>query len=115
MVALHLKNQSSLKELKPWIERSVMLTRITRSAPKIKRGASIRAAISMMQIAESMKLSQMSAVDAEAQFWKITKSVLANRIELQVGKFSNHSYSQLLDEVIAELKQELQILVKKNS
>ena len=92
-----------------------MLTRITRSAPKIKRGASIRAAISMMQIAESMKLSQMSAVDAEAQFWKITKSVLANRIELQVGKFSNHSYSQLLDEVIAELKQELQILVKKNS
>ena len=39
-------------------------------------------------------------------FWQIAKSVFANRIELQAGKFSKLPYTELLDEIFAELKVE---------
>jgi gas vesicle protein GvpN len=87
--------------VKKTIVKAVALTRLTRELPKIKRGASIRAAISITQIlAESHDFS-------DENFWRVAKSVLANRIDLQVGKFSSQSYSVLLDEVIESLKEEL--------
>jgi hypothetical protein len=71
--------------------------RLTRTHPKVKRGASVRAAIALTKILET----------TDADFWVIAKSVLANRIELEVGKFSNRPYSELLDELLDELKIEL--------
>jgi gas vesicle protein GvpN len=106
VVRLHLTAKS--KTLEPWIHLAVSLTRLTRQFPKIKRGSSIRAAISMIQVMESsLKNQKMSEDETETLFWTVAKSVLANRIELQVGKFSNHSYSDLLTEILAELKSAL--------
>ncbi len=79
------------------IEAMIELMHLTRSHPKIKRGASIRAAIAMARI--------LSTTDAD--FWTVAKSVLANRIELEVGKFSNRPYSDLLDELLEDLKSQL--------
>ena len=111
VVHAHLKSNAPPALLQA-VAHAVALVRFTREFPKIKRGASIRAAISMAQILEATLFASGSAktVSGEAvetEFWKIAKSVLANRIELQVGKFSNHSYSQLLDEVLQELRVEL--------
>lgn len=87
------------------VHEIVALTRLTRHHPKIRRGASVRAAIALAKI-----LSHTGS-----DFWAVAKSVLANRIELEVGKFSNRPYSDLLDELIAELKVELEIELKKKS
>jgi hypothetical protein len=70
---------------------------MTRTHAKIKRGASVRAAIAMAKILES----------TDTDFWIVAKAVLANRIELEVGKFSNRPYSDLLDELLDELKSDL--------
>jgi gas vesicle protein GvpN len=79
------------------VEEIVALMRMTRSHLKIKRGASVRAAIAMAKIVQS----------TDADFWVVAKSVLANRIELEVGKFSNRPYSDLMDELLNELKSDL--------
>ena len=79
------------------IESMIALMHLTRTHVKVKRGASIRAAIAMARILST----------TQADFWEVAKSVLANRIELEVGKFSNRPYSDLLDELIDELKVEL--------
>jgi gas vesicle protein GvpN len=92
---------ASAEKISAAIVKAVALTRLTRELPKIKRGASIRAAISIAQILTE------SGDFSESNFWRVAKSVLANRIELQVGKFSSQSYSVLLDEVIETLQVEL--------
>jgi MoxR-like ATPase len=115
IVRIHLKHSGNAKILaamKPWIEASVALTRLTRESAKIKRGASVRAAISLSQLMEQeIATGGEKTSSLEDYFWNIARAVLANRIELQVGKFSNHPYSQLMDEVLAELRLNL----KKNS
>jgi len=96
--------------LKPWVHRAVLLTRLTREHSKIRRGASIRAAISLIQVMSAeVRHGSSKPDDAELSklFWKTAQSVFANRIELQVGKFSKQSYSVLLDELFADLKSEL--------
>ena len=95
IVKAHL-NQAAKKSV-PNVAEIVALMRITRTHPKLRRGASIRAAIAMAKILES----------TDTDFWTVAKSVLANRVELEVGKFSNRPYSDLLDELIEELKIEL--------
>ncbi len=82
------------------IEKIVHLVRLTRSHPKVRRGASVRAAIAMAQVFERGNKT-------EKDFWNVAKSVLANRIELQAGKFSNRPYAELLDELLSELQIEL--------
>ena len=94
------------------VSDAVTLIRLSREYPKIKRGASIRATISMAQILEATLFSAQNKKpvtheQVEQEFWKVAKAVLANRIELQIGKFSQQSYSLLLDEVLQELKAEL--------
>ena len=98
-------NSLSTKSANVPIEKIVMLVRMTREHPKVKRGASVRAAIAMAQILNAA--AQAGENSSDAEFWGVAKSVLANRIELQVGKFSNRPYSDLLDELIDELKAEL--------
>lgn len=100
-LAVQEKDTKIQSVLKPWIVRAVALTRLTREHAKIKRGASIRSAISLVQV------MAMNETPSEALFWTTAKSVFANRIELQVGKFSKQSYSMLLDELFEELKLEL--------
>jgi MoxR-like ATPase len=99
IVQAHLKDSKSSVN----IEACVELIRLTRNHPKVKRGASVRASISLAQILEV----EANKAFNEDQFFAAAKSVLANRIELQVGKFSNRPYSDLLDELMEELKQEL--------
>ncbi len=99
IVQAHLKDSKSKVNLEACVE----LIRLTRNHPKVKRGASVRAAISLAQILEVEANEGMS----EDQFFATAKSVLANRIDLQVGKFSNRPYSELLDELMEDLKQEL--------
>lgn len=91
------KNQS----LNTFTDLAVELVRATRSHPKIRRGASIRAAISLMQLLENEEKPTVET------FWDFAQVVLANRIELQVGKYSAQSYSELLSEILAELRSSL--------
>lgn len=97
-IAVVAGHMTDSKKYKAEIEQAVYLTRLTRTHPKVKRGASIRSAISLLQVLEQ---------NPKADFWAIAKSVFANRIELQVGKFSKLPYSTLLDELFDELKVEL--------
>lgn len=89
------------------LEASVKLVRLTREFPKIKRGASIRAAISLAEVLETIKNPD------QQKFWEIAVSVLANRIELQTSKFSAQAYAQSLKEVMADLQTQLEIALKK--
>ena len=97
---LEVVRQSLSLDSKVDVSRIVTLVRMTREHSKIKRGASVRAAIAMAKA-----LSHSSG--SETDFWSVAKSVLANRIELQAGKFSNRPYGDLLDELLEELKLEL--------
>ncbi len=99
-------------ELRSRIEQAVALVGLTRSHPKIKRGASIRAAIAIAQMIQHEIDHAPKKLDAD-RFKFILKTALANRIELLTGKFSNQPYSDLMDEVIEDLFTSLQSLVKK--
>jgi len=99
VVKSHLKDPASPVS----VDSCVELVRSTRAHPKVKRGASIRAAIAMARLLESSVKNRV----AEGLFLEIARTVLANRIELQVGKFSNRPYPELLDEVLSELFAEL--------
>jgi gas vesicle protein GvpN len=90
-------------EQRAWAEKAVKLVQLTRHHAKIKRGASIRAAISIAQNLDK----------GEEKFKRIAKAALANRIELLTGKYSNQSYSDLLDDVLKDLFDSLGALVKK--
>ena len=82
------------------VEACVELVRLTRTHPKVKRGSSVRAAIALAQILRAEKPGTFS----EEHFFAVALSVLANRIELQTGKFSNRPYAELLNELMLELR-----------
>jgi hypothetical protein len=73
----------------------------------VKRGASVRASITMARVVASTGVGSIE----DPEFVAAAKSVLANRIELQSGKFSSLPYSELLDELLQEL---LEALKKKS-
>lgn len=102
VVLAHIPGKIS-DEQRAWAEKAVKLVQLTRNHPKIKRGASIRAAISIAQNLDK----------GEEKFRLIAKAALANRIELLTGKYSNQSYSDLLDDVLKDLFESLGTLVKK--
>lgn len=88
----------------PFLSWAVGLVRLTRSHPKVKRGASIRAAIAMLRI--------LAAKDdlTEEDFWNAAKLALPTRIELNTGEFEG-SYEAQIETILRELWDEL----KKNS
>jgi ATP-dependent Lon protease len=81
----------------------VALVRLTRSHSKVKRGASIRASITLARLVADAGIASIE----EPAFRDAAKTVLANRIELQSGKFSKLPYSELLDELLEELLESL--------
>lgn len=99
--------QNAPKAPENLVAQSVALIRLTRHHPKIRRGASIRAAITLAQVCGTKT--------SDDEFWSIAKSTLANRIELLVGKFSQQPFPRLLDELIAELRTQVDDEFKKKS
>ena len=83
----------------PLLVDCVSLIRMTRSHAKVKRGASVRAAMTLAGIVRDARIESLD----DPEFLAAAKSVLANRIELQSGKFSNLPYSEILDELLLEL------------
>lgn len=74
IVRRNLKDSNGLPDLDALIDEAVALTRLTRSHPKVRRGASVRAAIGMVEIAT--RLGGLSALGAAA------KVALLHRIEI---------------------------------
>jgi len=72
----------------------------------------VRAAISMAQVIEK-EIPHGSGKMTDEKFKQIAKTALANRIELLTGKYSNQPYSDLLDDVLKELFENLNAVVKK--
>jgi MoxR-like ATPase len=93
VVRSHLRDPAGTLPIHVFVE----CVRLTREHPKIKRGASVRAAIAMARVLESEPEFN------EEVFFEVARSVLANRIELLSGKFSNRPYAELLDEIMGEL------------
>lgn len=100
MVLHHLSLNSSLK--KEWqqlaSEKAVRLSRLTRNHPKIRRGASIRAAISIAELT----LSPLNA-DFKISFHEAIRLALPNRIELSRESDLNKSVTELLEDVLGDL------------
>lgn len=90
----------------PYLTWAVGLVRMTRSHPKIKRGASIRAAIAMLQMLATRKPEGLS----EDLFWQVAKLALPTRIELNSAELDG-GYEQQVEAILRQLWDEL----KKNS
>lgn len=90
----------------PYLSWAVALVRLTRKHPKIKRGASIRAAIAILQMLSGQSLAELD----ENVFWKVVKLALPTRIELNTAEFEG-GYDQQVETILRELWDEL----KKNS
>ena len=92
VVLTHIPGKIS-DELRTWIGKAITLVGLTRTNAKIKRGASVRAAISIAQVLEKELLLGSKKMD-DAKFRVIAKTALANRIELLTGKSFNTSSSK---------------------
>ncbi|MBI3557356.1 MAG: MoxR family ATPase [Deltaproteobacteria bacterium] len=90
----------------PYLSWAVALVRLTRTHPKIKRGASIRAAIAILQILEGRAADELD----ENAFWSAAKLALPTRIELNTAEFDG-GFDQQVQTILRELWDEL----KKNS
>lgn len=92
--------------LDPMIERAVMLVRATRSDNRIRRGASVRAAISIALLAARQAADGASVEDA---FQRAVALALPNRVELADDSNST------LDEVLKELSDASATAAKKKT
>lgn len=90
----------------PFASWAVALVRLTRSHPKIKRGASIRAAIAVLQMLARFPKEELG----EEAFWKVVRLALPTRIELNTAEFEGN-YDQQVETILRDLWDEL----KKNS
>jgi gas vesicle protein GvpN len=84
----------------PYLTWAVGLVRLTRSHPKIKRGASIRAAIAIL------KMLQARGVLGEEAFWTCVRLALPTRIELNTAEFEG-GYDRQIEAILRELLDEL--------
>ncbi len=78
-----------------WVNRSVDAVRNTRDHPKIRRGASIRAAMSLTEI-----FSQMELLNEET-FSQTLKMTLSNRIEIESA--SHGMEFSVVDKIFSQL------------
>lgn len=93
-------------EIEPYLSWAVGLTRLTRSHPKIKRGASIRAAIAILKMLAGQDTSSIT----EENFWRAAKLAMPTRIELNTAEFEG-GYEEQIQSILKELWDDL----KKNS
>lgn len=88
------------------VQRAVALVRATRNDPRIRRGASVRAAISVALLASRLAAD---GEEAEAAFARAIGLALPNRVELADDS------SATLDEVLQELSEASAAAVKKKT
>ncbi len=86
--------ESDEAQLTELIRQAVSLVRLTRSSPKVRRGASVRAAIGMVEIA-----ARLGGVDALTDAARVA---LLHRIE--VAEEAGQSPEKVIDELAAEAK-----------
>lgn len=97
--------QASGFDVEPMLSWAVALTRLTRSHVKIKRGASIRAAIALLKILKA-KVQAKGKELGENDFWEAAKLAFPTRIELNIGELDG-GYEQQIEVVLGELWDEL--------
>jgi len=105
-LAITRSRSSFSTEIEPFIEPAVELARLTRSNPKIKRGASIRAAISLVTLLEQRHASFAGEL-TEEDFWQAARLALPTRIELQAGQVAEGAYAMQVESAIQALRQAL--------
>lgn len=91
----------------PYLSWAVGIVRLTRSHPKLKRGASIRAAIAILQMLGRRAASGTEL--GERDFWDAVRLALPTRIELNSAE-TEGDYEHQVQAVLSELWDE----VKKN-
>lgn len=103
IVAGHLKGEGHL------VSASVKLVRLTRGHPSVRRGASIRAAISIAEIADQMILQ--GDIPEEA-FLSAALLALPTRIEIERDSDSDQSVREETESLIREWVQAVQEVLK---
>lgn len=91
----------------PYLTWAVAMVRLTREHPKIKRGASVRAAIAILKILEAK--SREKQLD-ETDFWNAVKLAIPTRIE-----FNHMDIEGGLDKQVELILQEIWNDLKKKS
>jgi MoxR-like ATPase len=94
IVRKNVKVQAASGDLTELVRQAVALVRLTRSNPKVRRGASVRAAIGMVEVA-----ARLGGVDALLDAARVS---LMHRIE--VAEESGVSAEKLIDDLAAEAK-----------
>lgn len=93
----------------PWLSLAVEAARLTRSHSKVKRGASVRAAIAMAKLMAARAAETKTLTDED--FVVCAKLALATRIELLAGVTSGeqfeHALEVLVRDLLAQLKKKL--------
>ncbi|MGE4232196.1 MAG: AAA family ATPase [Bacteriovoracia bacterium] len=90
----------------PYISWAIGLVRLTRNHPKIRRGASIRASIAIVEMLKSSMEAGKQL--SEELFWDICKIAIPTRIELAEAE---GNYEAQMEYLLKEMSEEL----KKNS
>lgn len=85
------------------------LVRLTRSFPKLRRGASLRTALAIQDLISAHP--SLDAQSTEASFWDAVLMALPTRIEIAPGAYAGLPFSKQIESLITDLKTEL----KKNS
>ncbi len=93
----------------PYVSWAVGIVRLTREHAKIKRGASIRAAIAILQLLKSKLAMSGKGMINELDFAEAAKLALTTRIELNTGELDG-----TFDQQIQAILNELTDSVKKN-
>jgi len=81
------------------IDWAVRLARLTREDERVRRGASVRAALSVVNIFDSLVSAKMEAKQA---FHAAALAALPNRIELDRESFSDRGLNQETNQLVAE-------------
>lgn len=92
-------NSSALKEAKLLAKAAVRLVRLTRDHPRVRRGASVRAALSIAEIADVLIREKKSFAEA---FLMAVMMALPTRIEIERESDSDLSARSELEELLRE-------------
>lgn len=86
-------------EEEPYLSQAVEITRATRSHPKIRRGASVRAAIAMLEI---LAARRRGGPLADEDLMRAARLALPTRIEIESGE-AKTGFSRQIEEILQDL------------